>query len=290
MNHLVRELAPISAAAWDEIENEAKRTLKTILAGRKLVDFQGPRGWEAASVSTGRSDPVAPPNTCAAETRLRRVLPLVELRVPFSLRRSELDSIDRGAKDADLKPLIEAARTIAIAEDIAIFRGYPAAGIRGMAEDNAETALPLGEEVASYPAAIARALNRLRDRGVGRPYAVALSERCYTELTEATQNGYPVLEHVQRLIDGPLVWSPGLDGALVMSQRGGDFELTVGQDFSIGYLSHDADQVRLFFEESFTFWAITPDAAVPLSGRQPHGLSSGASGSGGGQRIADGIA
>jgi uncharacterized linocin/CFP29 family protein len=39
----------------------------------------------------------------------------------------------------------------------------------------------------------------------------------------------------------------------------------VGQDFSIGYLSHDAEHVRLYIEESFTFWAITPEAAVPLA-------------------------
>ena len=100
--------------------------------------------------------------------------------------------------------------------------------------------------------------------GVDGPFAVALSERCYTSLTESTQAGYPVLEHVQRLIDGPLVWAPGLDGAVVLSMRGDDFQLTVGQDFSIGYLDHDAERVRLYIEESFTFWLESPQAAVPL--------------------------
>ncbi len=67
---------------------------------------------------------------------------------------------------------------------------------------------------------VATALNRLRDAGVDGPFAVALSERCYTSLTESTAGGYPVLEHVRRLIDGPLVWAPGLDGAVVLSMRG----------------------------------------------------------------------
>jgi uncharacterized linocin/CFP29 family protein len=93
---------------------------------------------------------------------------------------------------------------------------------------------------------------------------MALSDRCYTDLTDATKAGYPVLEHVRRLVDGPLVWAPGLDGAVVLSMRGGDFELTVGQDFSIGYLSDDAEHVRLYIEESFTFWTISPQAAIPL--------------------------
>jgi uncharacterized linocin/CFP29 family protein len=264
MNHLFRELAPISAAAWQEIEKEAQRTLKTTLAARKLVDFVGPKGWKASAVGTGRCKPVEPPAHCTVETRLRQVLPMVELRVPFEMRRSELDAIDRGAKDPDTDPVIEAARNIAIAEDRAVFHGYPAAGIQGLCQGRGDVAFPLSEDYASYPILVATALNRLREAGVDGPFAVALSERYYTSLTESTQGGYPVLEHVQHLINGQLVWAPGLDGAVVLSMRGDDFQLTVGQDFSIGYLDHDAERVRLFIEESFTFWLQSPQAAVPL--------------------------
>ncbi len=263
MNHLFRELAPISATGWSEIEKEATRTLKTTLAGRKLVDFVGPKGWDASSVSLGRSEPITPPPGSDAEARVRRILPMVELRIPFELARSELDAIDRGAKDPDMDPVIQAARRIAIAEDRAIFHGHLAAGIRGLCETN--VTLGLGEDVTSYPVLIATAVGKLRDRGVGGPYAVALSERCYTQLTESTQSGYPVLEHVRRLVDGPLVWAPGLDGAVVVSLRGEDFELTVGQDFSLGYVSHSTETVKLYLEESFTFWNITPEAAEPLA-------------------------
>jgi len=264
MNHLYRELAPISDAGWQEIEKEAQRTLKTTLAGRKLVDFVGPEGWDASAVGTGRNKKVAPPSPGKVEARLRQVMPMVELRVPFEIRRSELDAIDRGAKDPDTDPVIEAARAIAIAEDRAIFHGYEVAGIRGICQGRADAAVELSEDYASYPVLVATALNRLRDAGVDGPFAVALSERCYTSLTESTQAGYPVLEHVQRLIDGPLIWAPGLDGAVVLSMRGDDFQLTVGQDFSIGYLDHDAERVRLYIEESFSFWLQSPQAAIPL--------------------------
>jgi uncharacterized linocin/CFP29 family protein len=269
MDHLFRELAPVSSVGWTKIETEAKQTLKTMLAGRKLVDFKGPQGWEACSVATGRSDALASPSPASVEgpnveARVRRVLPLVELRVPFEIRRSELAALDRGARDPDIDPAIEAARKIAIAENHTIFSGYPAAGIRGICEALTEPAFSLGDDLESYPVLIATALTRLRDRGVNGPYAVALSDRCYTDLTDATKAGYPVLEHVRRLVDGPLVWAPGLDGAVVLSMRGGDFELTVGQDFSIGYLSDDAEHVRLYIEESFTFWTISPQAAIPL--------------------------
>jgi uncharacterized linocin/CFP29 family protein len=122
----------------------------------------------------------------------------------------------------------------------------------------------IGGGAIDYPLLVNNALTRLREAGVGGPFAIALSERCYAELNEATEGGYPVLQHVRRLVDGPLVWAPGIDGAVVLSMRGDDFELTVGQDFAIGYLSHDAERVRLYIEESFTFWLLSPQAAVPL--------------------------
>jgi uncharacterized linocin/CFP29 family protein len=128
----------------------------------------------------------------------------------------------------------------------------------------AESNVQISGTAADYPALVTTALNRLREQGVDGPFAVALSERCYVELTEATEGGYPVLQHVRRLIDGPLVWAPGLDGAVVVSLRGDDFQLTVGQDFAIGYLSHNAERVQLYIEESFTFWLQSPQAAVPL--------------------------
>lgn len=270
MNHLFRELAPISEAGWREIEKEATRTLKTTLAGRKLVDFVGPLGWQASAVSIGRTRVAEPPARSSAQTRLREVLPLVELRVPFDLRRDELDALDRGAEDFDTDPIIDAAREIAMAEDRAVFHGYPAGGIRGICE-HAEASIEIGGATADYPSLVTNALTHLREAGVGGPFAIALSERCYAELSESTEGGYPVLQHVRRLIDGPLVWAPGLEGAVVMSMRGGDFQLTVGQDFSVGYLDHDAGRVQLYIEESFTFWLQSPQAAVPLVFPPPPG-------------------
>jgi uncharacterized linocin/CFP29 family protein len=264
MNHLQRELAPISGTGWAEIEKEAKRTLKTTLAARRLVDFVGPKGWDTGAIATGRSEAIDPPSD-EVSARLRRVLPLVELRAGFTLHRSELDAIDRGAKDPDLDPVIAAARAIAIAEDRAVFHGYGPAAIRGICEAQAGAAVAVGDNFRDYPDAVATALNRLRDNGVDGPYAIALSETAYAGLTETTRDGYPVLQHVRRLIEGPIVWAPGLEGGLVISLRGGDFEMTVGQDFSIGYLSHDRERVELYIEESFSFWLLSRQAAIPLT-------------------------
>ena len=264
-NHLFRERAPITEAGWEEIEKEAKRTLRALLAARRVVDFRGPLGWGASDVELGRADPIgSPPQGGNVQARLRRIQPLVELRIPFTMSRAELDAIDRGARDPDLDAVTAAAREIAIAEDRSIFHGYREAQITGICQKRAGAAVPLGTSHADYPGAVAAALTRLRDDGIDGKFAVVLNEQLYKDLASRTDGGYPILSHVQRLIEGEIVWAPGLDGGLVISQRGGDFELTVGQDFSIGYLDHDRASVQLYIEESFTFLILTEQAAIPL--------------------------
>lgn len=265
MNDLLREQAPISAAAWKEIDAEATRTLKVLLAARRLVDFRGPLGWSKSAISLGRTDKLSPSLQEGVSSRIRRVLPLMELRVPFELSREELESIGRGAQDADLDPLRNAARSAAIAEDRAVFQGYAASGIAGIFAASADQALTIPDRFDAYPDIVAEATHRLRSAGVNGPYGIALGPRCYTGLTRSTDRGYPIIEHVRKLVDGPIVWAPAADGAVVLSMRGGDFELSVGQDFSIGYLDHTSTSVLLYLQESFTFRVLSPEAAVPLT-------------------------
>ena len=265
MNYLLRELAPIPAAAWEEIDKEAERVLKLTLAARKAVDFTGPLGWAASAVDIGRAEALSSQPLEGAEAQLRMVQPMMELRVPFEIDRGEIEAIRRGAKDPDLEPVTAAARTIALAEDRAVFRGYAPGKIRGIAEASKAAAMTLTTDYEQYPKVVAGALTRLRNAGVAGPYAIALGPRCYEGLTETTgSGGYRVYEHVARLLDGPVIWAPALDGAVVLSLRGGDFELVVGQDFSIGYLHHTAESVSLYLQESFTFRVHTDEAAVPL--------------------------
>lgn len=265
MNDLRRELAPISEAAWAQIDAEAKRTLKTTLAARKLVDFSGPLGWDASAVGLGRTNALKSTPEKGVEARLRQAQPLVELRVPFELSREELEAVARGAKDPNLDPVREAARAAAHAEDRAVFHGYAEAGIRGIAEAGASSKCALSEDYTAYIGVVAEAVNKLRSAGVDGPYGIALGPRCYTGLTKTMVGGFPVIENVRRLLDGPIVWAPAVDGAIVLSLRGGDFELAVGQDFSIGYLEHTATVVRLYLQESFTFRVFAAEAGVPLA-------------------------
>ena len=264
MSHLHRELAPIGEAAWEEIDREATRTLKRTLAARRLVDFSGPHGWRHSCIGLGRTRPIGGA-LAGVEAELRHAQPLVELRVPFALDRAELDAIERGARDPNLDAVTAAARRAAHAEDHAIFEGFKEARIRGLLETAGGHAMALSEDYEKYPQIVASALTWLRHQGVDGPYRIALGPRCFQGLTETTnKGGYPVMKLVQQQLDGRIVWASALDGALILSMRGGDFELEVGQDFAIGYRRHDAERVELYLEESFTFLAHTPEAAVPL--------------------------
>lgn len=264
-NDLLREHAPISEPAWRQIEAEAKRTLKTLLAARRLVDFNGPLGWSVASISTGRTKKLSATLQEGVVARTRLSLPLTEIRIPFEVAREELDAIGRGATDPDLDEVRNAARAAAIAEDRAVFQGYAAAGIEGIFPASSEQGLAIPAEFEAYPDVVAEATHRLRSEGVEGPYGIALGPRCYTGLTRSTLRGYPIINHVRELVDGPIVSAPAADGAVVLSLRGGDFELTVGQDFSIGYLDHTSTSVLLYLQESFTFRVLSPEAAVPLT-------------------------
>jgi len=265
MNDLLRELAPISDAAWKFIDDQARQALVVQLAARRLVDFVGPKGWQESAMNLGRVTPLKSAPTEGVTGALRQVQPLVELRAPFALARTEVDNIARGAADPDLDPLIQAAIEIGRAEDQAVFHGWEAAGIGGICQRSPHKALEIPEKYEAYPAVVAEAVRTLKMAGVGGPYAIALGPRCYTGLMQAMgHGGYPVLEVVKHVVDGDVVWTPGVDGAVVLSTRGGDFELIVGRDFSIGYSAHDTTKVSLYLLESLTFRVLSPEAAVCL--------------------------
>jgi uncharacterized linocin/CFP29 family protein len=266
MSHLLREHAPITEAGWAVLDNEARDRLRPALAARKLVDFAGPHGWHFSATSIGRTTSLSGAPVEGVTAEQRRVLAVVELRAPFSLSRDELRDADRGAEDVDLAALDEAAQRIATAENRAVFHGWDAAHIAGIADASTHDAIALGEDCERYPRHVARAVEALLRAGIDGPYGLALGPDAYTAVLETTEHGgYPLFEHLRKIIGGPLVWAPGVEGAAVVSQRGGDFLFEAGEDLSIGYDRHDDEGVHLYLVESFTFRVATPEAAFALT-------------------------
>lgn len=265
---LKRELAPIPPPAFAAVDAEAARVLKLNLAGRRIVDFRGPHGWELAAVNTGRLTLVSEPPDREVHVGIgiRQAQPLVELRTPIRLPIMELDSIARGAPDPDLRTVVAAAERVAHVEDSAIFNGLPAAGIVGILAASPHHPHRLPPDVTHLPRAILTARETLREAGIDGPYALVLDAAYTAQVLAAAQDGYPLSKRLtEGVLDGALVRAPAIDGGVLLSVRGGDYELTVGQDLSIGYAAHDRETVELYLTESFTFRVLDPAAAVRLA-------------------------
>jgi uncharacterized linocin/CFP29 family protein len=256
-DHLLRAHAPISDRAWELIDEEAKLRLAVALAARRLVDFSGPRGWQHSAVNLGRVDPAAAPVDGVSALR-RRVLPLVELRSPFTVSRAELAHADRGAEDPDLDELAAAARRLALGENVSVLRD-------GVSAASPHAPIALEDDMTACPRHVAQAVELLREHGIDGPYGLALGPDIHRQVIQTTEHGgYPLFEHLRHILGGPLVWAPGVDGAVALSLRGGDFLFDCGQDVAIAYERHDAEQLELCLVESFAFHVATPEAAVAL--------------------------
>jgi uncharacterized linocin/CFP29 family protein len=262
---LKRQHAPITAEAWAQIDEEARRVLTLHLAGRKVVDFSGPHGWTLGGVNTGRLKHIEKGPIEAVSHAVREVQPLVEVRSPFTMKILELDYAARGALDLDLDPVIAVAERVARAEDTAIFHGFKEGRITGIIEASPHNPIEVKTNL-EWPRAVAAAKDVLRVAGVNGPYTLALGTQAYTELAADSEDGYPLRRRIEEnLVDGSLVWAPAIrGGAVLLSKRGGDYELTVGQDLSIGYAIHTREDVELYLTESFTFRVLEEKPAIFL--------------------------
>lgn len=261
---LRRNLAPLTLEAWDEVDKMAARVLKTLLTARTVVDFDGPHGWELGAVNLGRLELARQPGPQEIPWGTRKVQPLIELRIPFTLAQLELDNISRGSKDVDFGPLEDAARRIAWFEDKAVYQGFAEGGIQGIFQQSRHDPVPLPAGGEEYPAAVARCVSSLRLAGIPGPYTLILGREPFFTLMQSGERGYLPHRIVHDLIGGEILMSSALEGGVILSTAGGHFEMTVGQDLAVGYAMHDRQNVELFLTESFTFRVLEPAAAVEL--------------------------
>ena len=263
MDLLRREQAPLLDAAWKLVDDEAARVLRLHLAGRKVVDLEGPFGWDHASVNTGRVELVSDTGA-TVRVGLRLTHPILELHAPARMSLRELEAVGRGAGDPDLDPIRLAAEHLARTEDHVIFNGHARAGTQGILGASPHPHLTVGSP-ADYPGVVVAALERLRQSGIAGPYALVVGPRPYDEIFSARPDGYPVAKQLQnQILDGPIVHASAIEGAAVISLRGGDYTLSVGHDLAVGFVQHTGDDVDLFVTESFGFRVLEPAAAVVI--------------------------
>ncbi|HOA79980.1 MAG TPA: family 1 encapsulin nanocompartment shell protein [Defluviitaleaceae bacterium] len=259
MDILKRELAPLTDEAWDEIESKAKEVLENHLSARKAVHVKGPFGLEYTVLSEGRLKNLEEEEEFCAG--IYEVKPLIETRFSFQLNKWEMDNLSRRAKDIDLSPLEKAVKKSALFEENVIYNGYKAANIQGLLEASTNKVLPFGDNAAEIMASLSQAILFLKDAFVSKPYSLIVGKEAWIKINMETE-GYPLKKQIENLIGSEIIYSELIDGALVLPYDNEDIEMTIGNDFSIGYENSDDKIVQLFITESFTFRILDPKLIV----------------------------
>lgn len=261
MNILKKSIAPITDKAWKEITSQTKEVLSSYLTARNFVDIDGPNGLELGGVSTGRL--IMPENQSneGVNYGIREFLPMVEVRKPFELDLWELDNIERGAKDVDLAPLEEAIKEIAFFEEKAIYEGFEPVNIKGLEESAKAETVAIPENTNVFLKEIGNQILNLSRRGVEGPYSLVLNENEWLEMVKLSE-GYPIQKQLQEILGGKVLINHATKSTFLVSQRGGDYELVLGQDITLGYDSHHTEKVKLYLTSSFTFRVLSPEAIV----------------------------
>jgi uncharacterized linocin/CFP29 family protein len=262
---LRRDLAPVTTEAWKEIDEEATRTLRTHLTARRILDINGPHGWSLGAINLGTLDMGKEEPVPGVGWGLRKNLPLMEIRVPFTLDTFDLDTVSRGSSTPDLDAVSEAARKAALFEESAIYKGFAAAGITGILDASSQEPVSLSGKPERLIKAIEKGVHALQQEGIGGPYELVLGDDPHQRLYAGEETCYPLHRRAAEILCGGIHWSRALEGGVILSSRGGDFEFSCGQDLSIGYATVEEQNVHLYITESFTFRVLEPGAAVPLT-------------------------
>lgn len=261
MNILKKSLAPITDQAWDEIKSEADKVFKTSLTAREIVDIEGPLGMDYNAVATGRLRVPENQSKSAVNYGIREVLPLIEVRKPFYLNIWELDNLSRGAKDVDLDSLQKAASEMALFEENLIYNGFDKGNVKGLIKSADHKAVSTPENTDEFLKSVAEQVIQLRKSYVNGPYSMVISEKVWEKLVKLTE-GYPFTKQLKNIIGGKIIVNHNLKKSLLLSEQGGDYELVIGQDHTIGYESHDNEKVKLYFTASYTFRVLSPEAII----------------------------
>src|SRR4030095_6167604 len=155
----------------------------------------------------------------------------------------------------------EAAREIALGEDTLMF--YGSSANPGLLSSKETPRVPLSDwsQAGRLFTDLLTAVEKLDTLGIKGPYEAVLSPHHYYSYLRQTGEGgvYPAAKQLGIVIT-KVYNSPASEGAALFSTRGGDFLITVGGDFTIGYRAHDDTAVHLFCVETVAAQVLTPEA------------------------------
>jgi len=259
MEWLRRSAAPLSEKVWKAIDEASSAMFKQTVVARRIVDFDGPRGWNHVATQFGTFKPAQTP---VSSNKVRFSIPdvmlLTEIRSDFTIPWADIDIFERVGPTLEARSIEEAAREMALAEDSLVFFGSSYSPGLLKAHDTPRVALSDWSVSGRVVTDLLGAVQKLDSLGVRGPYeAVLAPSHYYSYLREG--GAYPAAKQLGIVIE-KVHNSPVIDGAVLFSTRGGDFLITVGGDFTVGYRWHDHTSIHLFCVETIAAQLLTPEA------------------------------
>lgn len=258
MDFLKRSLAPISSKGWNFIDQRAGEVIKANLSARRFVAVVGPMGQSTESVGTGKMQVYTKGEY---QFGVYKVQPLVEQRINFKMNRWDLDNVDRGAKDIDTSSLDVAVKKAALFEDTVVYEGLEVAGIAGLLHSSQHQVLEFGKTFDETMSALVSGTSILKRYFADAPYALVISPDKWNYLNLiGKDSGF--IKHISQSLEVKIIVSNNIKNAYLVPMDNQNIEITLGQDFALGFQGYTSTEVELFVTSSFTFRVLDPCLVV----------------------------
>jgi uncharacterized linocin/CFP29 family protein len=258
-HYLGRDEAPVKAETWRMLDHAMMEAAKSILAGRRLLDIEGPYGLGLK---------VVPLEDCQVDECLMAspFVPVNLISTTFILGVRDILASEENGLPFPISAVAEAAMECARTEDSIIFDGFEGCpGLLAM-EGAGSLTLSSWNTVGKAADDVIKALIQLDGAGYHGPYAMALAPDRYNLLYRRYPQGQGTeLEHVRSIVTGGVYKAPAIKSGGVVLATGRRFaSIVLGQDMTVGFVGPMGDSLEFSIIESLALVVREPASVCVL--------------------------
>jgi len=259
---LARDDAPIGSGLWEVLDKTMLGVARGELAGRRLLDIDGPYGL-------GLKDVPLPDEEIEEGVFVSNSLPVTSIQRAFSLNMRDLAAFEREPSSMDLGPLVEATIAVVRKEDEIIFEGTKRTPGLMTSKGAIKVGLSSWADVGAAQEDLIASVSAMDKAGMHGPYALALAPQRYNLLLRRFETAaVSELDVAKTLATQGIVKAPALDDGGVFVQAGKEFAcIVVGQDLSLGFIGPDVGRLEFFVSESMAVRVLVPRAVCVLGAK-----------------------
>lgn len=265
MEILNRSQAPFGNGVWTEIETVLGEFLSKRLNIRSVIDFNDTITYDDDAIPTKELQEVS--NKKGLTVSTREPIKIIEVKKTFNISKSVIEHIKRGVVDYDDKELMSAANEFATIENNMILQGLDEANITGIIKDPEVESIE-AKSTKDILASVAKSLGVFNKNFVDGEYKLVISSGTLAKLYTEFFDGISVKAKLDDILGAGNIMvneDIGDDTAILLSQRGGDFEFFSGLDISIGFEKETDKNVTLFLIQTCAFRILGPEAAIVIN-------------------------